>query len=64
MLKVYEDKKERPDNVEFKPITDIQGEEFMAVRPWIGQFTDPTNRILLFINVILLAPKHDPSEPN
>jgi len=46
MLKVYEDKKERPDNVEFKPITDIQGEEFMAERPWIGQFTDPTNRIL------------------
>ena len=45
VVSLYDRKENRPEESgDFKPVENIEGEEFLAVRPWLGQFRDPSNR--------------------
>ena len=45
LISLYDRSEKRPEESgDFKPVEDIAGEEFLAVRPWLGQFKDPSNR--------------------
>ena len=47
IISLYDRAENRPEESgAFAPITNIEGEEFLAVRPWLGQFKDPSNRII------------------
>ena len=44
------DVSEKPDTLLFEEVDAGQGEQFMAVKPWIGAIKEPQNRMDTFFN--------------
>jgi len=63
---IITDKKEKPDN-DFFEAQEASGEQFMAVRPYIGAIVEPDNRKLLTSSSYLnasLDPPVNPAKPD